>query len=456
MHHVSRSLSISCERAPQQAKDPLEQQTWAAVRIYVTGRCVTRWLDRDSQQEIDAVYIPAFPLARWVVMNWWALFNEPCHEELPPSPHALWTGRERAWLQRHCLRSAESGLFLPRLSIWNNGRYLGANWVADTDDSYLTMPGTFLYGSTAAIDVQEAEDALRSLVGTVLRWIEDSTDPRAVRLRANWQAIANANPQEAAFCQAAGRMGLDPYDISSWPTGLVDLLETLSEENPPPLVTDFLSSAAAEDAAPLWKWVDQARQDGNLGPAAKPPPLPLRLETYAAGQAGVTAAQRLRQQLGIDTPPLPSVEAVASEIGLGPIVFEDYNHLPSMSIRAAVGWQPGGKAVVLGPKPPSLESQRFLLARGLFHATFMCERGARLITRTHDWDQQASRGFAAELLAPRDALAAAIPADLDEDERADAINRLAERYQVHPELIRRQLQNAVRFGNQLTDDLSQN
>ena len=76
----------------------------------------------------------------------------------------------------------------------------------------------------------------------------------------------------------------------------------------------------------------------------------------------------------------------------------------------------------------------------------MCQRGARLITRTHDWDQQASRGFAAELLAPRAALAAAVPADLDEDERADAIAGLAENYQVHPELIRRQLQNAVRFG----------
>ncbi len=156
---------------------------------------------------------------------------------------------------------------------------VAANWVADPDNSYLTMPGTFLYGSIAAVDVQEAEDALRSLVGTVLRWTEDSTDPRAVRLRANWQAITNADPEEVAFCRAAGRMGLDPYDISSWPSGLVDLLETLSEENPPPIVTDFLSSAAAEDAAPLWYWVEQARHAGRLGAAAKLPPVPLK-RTY--------------------------------------------------------------------------------------------------------------------------------------------------------------------------------
>jgi hypothetical protein len=447
MHHVSRSLSISCERVPQQADDPLEQQTWAAVRLYAAQRCVTRWLDRDSHQEIDTIYIPAFPVARWVVMNWWALLNEACTDDVPPAPGADWTERERAWLHRHCLRSAESGLFLPRFSIWNNGRHLSASWLADSDDSCLTMPGPFLYGSSTTIDAREAEDALRSFVGTVVRWIEESTDFRAINLRDNWRAITNADPEEAAFCRAAGRMGLDPYDTSSWPTGLVDLLETLSEENPPPIVTDFLSTAAPADAAPLWKWVNEARRAANLGPAANSPPLPLTPDTFA-GQAGVTAAHRLRKQYGIEDATLLSVEVMANRIGLGPIKFEDYNHQPRGAIRAAVGWQGGGNAVVLGPMPPSMESQRFLLARGLFHATFMCERGARLITRTHDWDQQASRGFAAELLAPRAALAAAVPSDLDEDERADAITALAQSYQVHPELIRRQLQNAARFGIQ--------
>jgi Zn-dependent peptidase ImmA (M78 family) len=250
-------------------------------------------------------------------------------------------------------------------------------------------------------------------------------------------------------------MGLDPYDVSSWPTGLVELLETLSEDNPPPIVTDFLATAAPESAAPLWNWVNQAQEDGNLGPAAKSPPLALEPDTYA-GQAGVTAADRLRKKYGIDGAKVPSVEAIAERMSVGPIEFQDYNHEPGAAIRAAVGWRRGQTAVVLGPKPQSIERQRFLLARGLFHATFMCERGARLITRTHDWDQQASRGFAAELLAPRAAVVDALPADLDDDEREDAITDLAKTYQVQPELIRRQLQNAARFGIQCAEDHSQN
>ena len=78
--------------------------------------------------------------------------------------------------------------------------------------------------------------------------------------------------------------------------------------------------------------------------------------------------------------------------------------------------------------------------------TFMCQHSARLVTRAHDWDQQASCGFAAELLAPRAVLVAAVPAHPDEDERAEAIASLAQKYQVYPELIRRHLQNAMRFG----------
>jgi len=442
MRHVSRSLSISCEHVTQPTDDPLEERTWAAIRIYAAQRCVTRWLERQSQQESDTIYVPAFPLARWVIMNWWSLLNESCHQESPPASGAVWTTAERSWLERHCLRSAESGLFLPQLALWNDGRYFNAQWAPDADDSYLSMPGPFLYGSHAAIAVPEAEDALRSFVDTVLRWIEDSTDPRAERLRANWQAITNADSQEVAFCRAAGRMGLDPYELSLWPAGLVELLETVSAENPPPIVTDFLSAAAPDRAAPLWEWVEQTQQTGHLGPTANPPPS-LLIPGRHAGQAGVAAAVQLRRQLGLDDQVvLPSIESIAQASALGTITFEEHNHLPDKSIRAAVGWQADSKAVVLGPKAQSPEAQRFLQARGLFHAAFMCQRGPRLITRTHDWDQQASRGFAAELLAPRAALTAQVPADLDEDERGDVITRLATKYQVHPEVIRRQLQNA--------------
>ena len=180
----------------QPATDPLEQRTWAAIRIYAAQRCVTRWLERESQEELDTIYVPAFPLARWVVMNWWALLNESCPDEVPPTCLGVRTQRQRAWLQRHCLRSAEAGLFLPRLLLWSDGRHLCAQWSPDPDDAYSSMPGHFLYGSTVLLNAGEAEDALRAFVTTVLRWIEDVPDPQAARLRANWAAIKSRLVEE--------------------------------------------------------------------------------------------------------------------------------------------------------------------------------------------------------------------------------------------------------------------
>ena len=67
---MSRSLSIECDRVPEpSASDPLERQTWAALRIDAGQRCVTRVLDRATGDETDAIYIPLFPVADWIVRN---------------------------------------------------------------------------------------------------------------------------------------------------------------------------------------------------------------------------------------------------------------------------------------------------------------------------------------------------------------------------------------------------
>jgi hypothetical protein len=55
--------------------------------------------------------------------------------------------------------------------------------------------------------------------------IEDINDVRAIALKRNWEAIVAADPDEEAFCRAAGRMGLDPYALSTWEPDVLELLE---------------------------------------------------------------------------------------------------------------------------------------------------------------------------------------------------------------------------------------
>jgi len=94
--------------------------------------------------------------------------------------------------------------------------------------------------------------------------------------------------------------------------------------------------------------------------------------------------------------------------------------------------------VIAGPRPSRTDTQRFLDARGLYHGLFTCDSSQRLVTRAYTWDQEASRAFAAELLAPRAALTARTP------ERADhaAVEQLAREFAASTKVVENQLENA--------------
>ena len=69
---MSRSLSIECDWLDQPAAaDPVERRTWAGLRIKVAGRLASRLWDREAASERQTLYVPAFPLAEWLIVNWW-------------------------------------------------------------------------------------------------------------------------------------------------------------------------------------------------------------------------------------------------------------------------------------------------------------------------------------------------------------------------------------------------
>src|SRR5438552_1849383 len=97
-HHVSRFLSIECDPLDQPAAaDPVERRSWCALRIQVGGRTVTRLWDKTLAAERSLLYVPAFPIAQWLVENWWTLLNEPSPSaELSQSATTF-----GAWTKRH-------------------------------------------------------------------------------------------------------------------------------------------------------------------------------------------------------------------------------------------------------------------------------------------------------------------------------------------------------------------
>jgi hypothetical protein len=434
---VSTSLSVECDPVDQPAAtDPVERRTWSALRIRVGGRTVSRIWDRALQQERSLLYVPAFPIAEWIVFNWWTLLNEPCRTEELPRPSAR--SYHLSWIKRHCLRSAESGLLLPALYLFNDGQNLRAVWQADDRDTLPNMPGEFIDSGADSLGVAATEDVLARFVAEILGRVEAVDDERVAQVHELWRAIRSADAEEANFCIIAGRMGLDPYDRSAMPEELARFIETALSDPELPVARDQTEVAEMGSVEAQWQWVRQTATALRLGPLSAPP-IPGRVGGRSPAQQGYELAAEVRARAGLDpSGPLPSVEALAQAVASVPFRIEDRNHIPGHGLRAVVGWTGADSIAVAGPRLPRADNERFLLARGLYHALFGCDRSERLVTDAYTWDQQASRAFAAELLAPQSALAARTRGRAD---RA-AIDKLAEEFKASTMLIEKQLGNA--------------
>ena len=121
-----------------------------------------------------------------------------------------------------------------------------------------------------------------------------------------------------------------------------------------------------------------------------------------------------------------------------PLAHASFEHLVYGGLGGFGGKSCAGFRIVLAAPPVRHDSQRFLEARGLYHSLFSCTNSGRLVTDAFTWDQQASRTFAAELLAPQQALVARTMGGAD----PARVRSLAEEFQVSAMVIQNQLQNA--------------
>jgi hypothetical protein len=395
---------------------------------------VTRIWDKAVAQERSNIYVPAFPIAEWIVANWWALLNEPLRTAEIPHP----APEHRAWTKRHCLRSADSGTLLPACYIFSDGRQVRIQWYADETASMPNMPGEFVDSGSEAMDTPAVEDALAEFVSEVMKRVDHLSDERVDALKDNWRAVRNADPEERRFCVTAGRLGLDPYDPCQLSDDVATFIESIQPDPDIPLVRDLTESVEPELASEQWQCIRDRVQDESLGPIAIPPGLAMPEADHSPSRFGYRAAARVRELASMDVvSPIKTIANFASRICSDRFEVIDCPIGPSVNVNAVVG---GGnrRICMLGPRPNREDSQRFLDARGLFHALLACEHGGRLVTRGYTWDQQASRAFAAELLAPRAALAERVTAFADRTK----IEELAVEFNASTVLIAKQLENA--------------
>lgn len=436
---MSKFLSFEFDPIDQPAAtDPVERQTWCALEIRVGSRVVSRIWDKSLQSERTRLYVPAFPIAEWLVRNWWPLLNElPCSETIPI---AAANAKQFKWLGRHCLRSADSALLLPALYLFHDGQSLRAEWHPDPSGSMPNMPSEFVSEGADALDSHATQESFAQLIRTVLDRVNNLDDERVSELRAQWRALQGADKEEQQFCILAGKMGVDPYDRCEMTEELTRFLEETIDCPESALVGDLTELASPDSARAQWEWVTRLSNELRLGPSSSVHSFEIPTLGLSPHQFGYRLARTARERAGLGAAvPIASVEEAAESIVGGVFEIHDKNHVPGQGIRAVVGQSTSGAVVSAGPRPSLEASQRFLIARSVYHALVTIHESQRLVTDAYSWDQKASRAFAAELLSPQKALASRVE-NLAADR--DTIERLSREFNASTIVIERQLENA--------------
>lgn len=435
----SPSLCFDIERAeaPHGVVDPLDRRTWARMRIATGERTISNFWDSESERVSPYVFMPLFNMAEWILRNWWALLYEPFNGEESFIRFAKLDTLDQDWLFRHALRSSDSATYPPSLYLYSNGPRVSLVWREDREESKRER---YLGSGRELLERSDVEAELRKFVSTVLNWCGGLENDRIEALKSNLEAVGSTSTVEYRFCAAAGTLGLDPYATSEWPGALFEFLAgDFSDDASEPLADDFLEAVEPENAPALWDWIRVAKDRFQLLSHQRVFPVEASLPT--AKDFGYSLARRMRERVGMtDGGPVGNLVKLARDACGFQFRHEMYNHVPSQNVIAIVGWLDENTATIASPGKRE-ESQRFLEARGLYQLLTGCASGARLLTTASTWQQQAGRAFAAELLAPMEALAAKVHSDMDFLEQGDIVQELADQYRVSTLLVQNQLRN---------------
>lgn len=401
--------------------DILAQSTMATLSVDAGGATVTSVLDRVNRIYTDEVVVPLFSVAEWLVTNWWHIWYE--IED---------TGEQRPdFASRHNLAFAADGFVLPSLTMTAVSGRMQLRWVAYKPQHARIE---FVDEGSESVPRDELETELRNLIDAVIERLHGRPDtaPAADRLAREWNAVNGLDADEIEFSRAAALLGVDPFDV---PDELAIAIIAFWERADPSIRDDALATATQESLTRVADWLDGAMgaidaiadvADGSHWPDIRQA-LP-DLSISEPWQRGYALARAAREQIDGNGGRLDFSHH-------GPLAIPHHEApTPSSRIHGLVARDT--PACVTAPRRPT--GARFLIARALGEYMGRAVPGRGLLSSLSTDHQAQSRAFAAELLAPAEALRRRLAGDSVEPEQADD---LAQEFGVSSELIRRQIQN---------------
>jgi len=415
---------------PGNAKGPELRATWARFRVLVEDWCPTRVISGEARGARDHVYVSVYPLAEWLVANWWFL------------NHEFKTPRS-AYFERHSLGFAGDGSAYPNLSISPLG---DVTEVSCQKRLLRHQRLEFIEDGRAFLKTEEVMRSIRRFVEYVLERLEDC-GIRSTPLHEEWAAVLHSaeNPEERDFCELVATLGEDPYDYSERTASSIERWSGKINRDTFQEVCAALSASTFEDGL---KWID--RVSGELENVRSPWTKLVKLKKSAQVSSitssttaepwvlGYADADKLRKQIGLNGQLFPRLDNLLD-------VFEPSGGVEN-SIRFDKGipafdgvvrtGSNGAPAFLIAKERDS--SRKFAFVRSIYDYLQLKQGDLAVVTRSHSQLQQASRAFAAEFLAPSRLLKKEIAAEYV---GWDEISDLAEKFGVAELVVEHQIVN---------------
>lgn len=360
-----------------------ERATVGELRLFLNGLNVTKNMLDDRLE--DHVTVALYGLVDGLVHDWWSIFG----------------ARDREF----SLRRYRTGYLLPDVRIQFDGAVFE---VSAHQCAYVDPDLRFWGGTSEVLSREEGETWLSQLVQEVLeRLVARGIEETSAALR--WRRIQSSNvSNERNFCEAAGSLGLDPYQIADDAAKFIERAEMVFQSEP---LVEFVSGAGEVDRSRLIDWVDRmTRSKGFRYHLADLRPIIDQITAEAPSRVGEQAwaqgyrrARAMRKALGLKPQHrFSSFMDLARRLGAG----KSYNLAAKVSGISALRReaQSGGINVHLrnhGDSEGAKATHLFALSRAIGDAACFPGPETAPINRLHKAHRQAAgRAFAAEFLAP--------------------------------------------------------
>ena len=400
-----------------------ERATMCDLRIVVGDTNACSHKDEVGRESYESIVVPAVHLAEGIATDWWNIFGgRDCQRPI--------------WPYR-------TGFILPCLSFGCNG----STFEVSGEQMSCENPGVRFWRVDAeTISRDEAERELTGFVQNVVNRLSGK-DIEGSEVQLRWKRVAESrrDPDENAFCEAAGALGLDPYAIAGEDADFIMRAGGVLSGAP---LTEFLAGVNSirleRRYGALASVVEATREVGprsrlpELRGAASEVDCGLRERRNGEGFWGPAyrLARGFRQTIGVNKD--YQFDSVCSIAGmLGNASFERSEGLSGVEGVVSRGVDVHVHLRKSRYGPPSFEN--FNLARAIGDAVCFLEDGPSVINRLHGAERQAAgRAFAAEFLAPVEAVWGMHQEGYD-------VGEIAGRFVVDTRVIQHQVENRDRI-----------